>query len=109
MKEGFKSVSGMEMANKPTAETAVRPTRNQSLDVLRGVAILLVMGRHFPYYRPWGKVGWIGVDLFFVLSGFLISGLLYQEYKTLGKIRFGRFVFRRGFKIWPPFYVFMSI
>ena len=38
--------------------------RNQSLDVLRGVAILLVLGRHFPYYSVWTRAGWIGVDLF---------------------------------------------
>jgi peptidoglycan/LPS O-acetylase OafA/YrhL len=76
-------------------------TRNQSLDVLRALAVLLVMGRHFPYYALWGRVGWIGVDLFFVLSGFLISGLLFQEYKRTGMIDFWRFMFRRGLKIWP--------
>ena len=53
--------------------------RNQSLDVLRCIAILLVVGFHLPYYDYWGRFGWIGVDLFFVLSGFLISGLLFQE------------------------------
>jgi peptidoglycan/LPS O-acetylase OafA/YrhL len=82
-------------------------TRNQSLDVLRALAVLLVMGRHFPYYALWGRVGWVGVDLFFVLSGFLISGLLFQEYKRTGMIDFWRFTFRRGLKIWPPLYVFL--
>jgi peptidoglycan/LPS O-acetylase OafA/YrhL len=82
--------------------------RNASLDVLRCVAILLVIGRHFPYYHAWSKVGWIGVDLFFVLSGFLISGLLFVEYKTHGRIRFWRFVARRGFKIWPSFYLMVG-
>jgi peptidoglycan/LPS O-acetylase OafA/YrhL len=82
-------------------------TRNQSLDVLRALAVLLVMGRHFPYYALWGRVGWNGVDLFFVLSGFLISGLLFQEYKRTGMIDFWRFMFRRGLKIWPPLYVFL--
>jgi peptidoglycan/LPS O-acetylase OafA/YrhL len=82
--------------------------RNQSLDVLRCVAILLVIGRHFPYYPAWAKIGWIGVDLFFVLSGFLISGLLFVEYKTHGRIRFWRFVVRRGFKIWPSFYLMVG-
>lgn len=82
--------------------------RNESLDVLRCVAILLVIGRHFPYYDAWAKIGWIGVDLFFVLSGFLISGLLFVEYKTHGRIRFWRFVVRRGFKIWPSFYLMVG-
>lgn len=82
--------------------------RNVSLDVLRSVAILLVLGRHLPHYRLWTRIGWIGVDLFFVLSGFLISGLLFNEFKSTGRINFKRFIIRRGFKIWPPFYGFLS-
>ena len=46
-------------------------SRSRSLDVLRGTAILLVLGRHVSYFQVWHKVGWAGVDLFFVLSGFL--------------------------------------
>ena len=57
-------------------------SRNQSLDVLRGIAILLVLGRHFNYFPLWRQAGWIGVDLFFVLSGFLISGLLFGNTRT---------------------------
>jgi peptidoglycan/LPS O-acetylase OafA/YrhL len=82
-------------------------TRNQSLDILRAIAVLLVMGRHFPYYQLWGRIGWIGVDLFFVLSGFLISGLLFREHTQTGTIGFYRFVVRRCFKIWPAFYFFL--
>lgn len=84
-------------------------SRNQSLDVLRGVAILLVLGIHVPYFRMWVQIGWIGVDLFFVLSGFLISGLLFDEYKRTGAIDFRRFILRRGFRIWPPFYVLAAM
>ena len=54
-------------------------------------------------------VGWIGVDLFFVLSGFLISGLLFSEYKKRGAISFKTFFIRRGFKIYPAFYVFLLL
>jgi peptidoglycan/LPS O-acetylase OafA/YrhL len=79
--------------------------RNQSLDVLRCIAILLVIGFHLPYYDYWGRFGWIGVDLFFVLSGFLISGLLFQEYKKTGSIDLKRFLIRRGLKIYPSFYL----
>jgi peptidoglycan/LPS O-acetylase OafA/YrhL len=82
-------------------------TRNQSLDILRAIAILLVLGRHFPHYAFWGQIGWIGVDLFFVLSGFLISGILFQEFKQTGTIRFSRFIVRRGLKIWPALYFFL--
>ena len=57
----------------------------------------------------WQRGGWIGVDLFFVISGFLISGLLFREYVQHGGIHVGRFYLRRGLKIYPPFYVFMSV
>src|ERR1700758_1823216 len=80
-------------------------TRNESLDVLRCIAVLLVLGFHFPYYALWGRLGWIGVDLFFVLSGFLISGLLFQEYKATESINLLRFLIRRGLKIYPSFYL----
>jgi peptidoglycan/LPS O-acetylase OafA/YrhL len=85
--------------------------RNKSLDVLRAVAVLLVLGRHA--YWPvdywltsaWKRGGWVGVDLFFVLSGFLVSGLLFSDYEHHGIIRWRRFYLRRGFKIYPAFWV----
>jgi peptidoglycan/LPS O-acetylase OafA/YrhL len=78
---------------------------NQSLDVLRAIAILGVLGDHRPYYAIWARAGGYGVDLFFVLSGFLISGLLFQEYKSSGGVRIPRFLIRRGLKIWPSYYL----
>jgi peptidoglycan/LPS O-acetylase OafA/YrhL len=51
------------------------------------------------------KVGWSGVDLFFVLSGFLVSGLLFEEYKRTKTVNPGLFLTRRGFKIYPLFYL----
>ena len=56
--------------------------------------------------RFFSRVGWTGVDLFFVLSGFLISGLLFSEYKKRHAIDFKRFFIRRGLKIYPAFYTF---
>jgi len=54
------------------------------------------------------RVGWAGVDLFFVLSGFLISGLLFSDYQQWGRIHLKRFYIRRGFKIWPAFYTLIG-
>jgi peptidoglycan/LPS O-acetylase OafA/YrhL len=79
------------------------------LDILRAVAVLLVLGRHFNAPAFWSKVGWVGVDLFFVLSGFLISGLLFVEYQRTGGINWGRFFIRRGFKIYPAFYALIFV
>jgi peptidoglycan/LPS O-acetylase OafA/YrhL len=81
--------------------------RNKRLDVLRCVAVLLVLGRHGLIHGVWFDVGWAGVDLFFVLSGFLISGLLFTEYKRTQRISLRRFFVRRGFKIYPAFWAML--
>jgi peptidoglycan/LPS O-acetylase OafA/YrhL len=89
------------------------------LDVLRGIAILLVLNRHpvitWPYAGPLMRpmhclynLGWTGVDLFFVLSGFLIGGLLFNEIKKTNTLNVKRFLIRRGFKIWPAYMVFIA-
>lgn len=80
-----------------------------SLDVLRGVAILLVLFTHKDSVRPLELIGWTGVDLFFVLSGFLVSGLLFREYKLSANVDFKRFFIRRGFKIYPLYYLFLFV
>lgn len=49
----------------------------------------------------------MGVDIFFVLSGFLVSGLLFREYEKLGTISGANFLIRRGFRIYPPYWVFL--
>jgi peptidoglycan/LPS O-acetylase OafA/YrhL len=48
------------------------------------------------------------VGLFFVLSGFLVGGLLFKEHRETGTFRAGRFLLRRGFKIYPPFWIFLA-
>jgi peptidoglycan/LPS O-acetylase OafA/YrhL len=83
--------------------------RNKNLDFLRGMAILLVMAGHFlPGYFS-THIGWSGVDLFFVLSGFFVSGILFREFKKNGSIKPMRFLLRRGLKIWPLFYASILI
>lgn len=96
-------------------------SRNQSLDVLRFIAVLMILGRHSPQTKPecsatlfqftelWKQGSWFSIDLFFVLSGFLISGLLFKEYKKYGFISVKHFYIRRGFKIYPPFYFFLLV
>ncbi|HET9982620.1 MAG TPA: acyltransferase [Longimicrobiales bacterium] len=83
-----------------------------TLDGLRGLAILLVFAFHMVKFEPaysaeWlvaypASFGWSGVDLFFVLSGFLITGILYDT-----KARddyFRRFYWRRALRIFPLYY-----
>lgn len=95
--------------------------RSLSLDLLRALAVFLVIGRHLEpcpketslffcgLTAAWDHVGWLGVDLFFVLSGFLVSGLLFREYQKHHSISCSRFLLRRGLKIYPAFYVFLVI
>lgn len=98
-----------------------RPARNGGLDVLRFAAVFLVLGRHMPdvpagvsrpvdwFFHVWQRGGWIGVDLFFVISGFLISGLLFKEYENHGRVRVLYFLTRRGFKIYPLFWGLIAV
>jgi peptidoglycan/LPS O-acetylase OafA/YrhL len=93
-------------------------TRNTQIDCLRGIASLLVIGAHFHSVPPPGPVGFIaaswkivgpvGVDLFFVLSGFLIGTLLITERQKHGNLNVPRFLVRRGFKLYPVYYLFMA-
>ena len=83
--------------------------RIKRLDILRCAAILLVLFHHTAVLPSIAKIGFVGVDLFFVLSGFLISGLLYKEYHKRGEISFSRFFIRRGLKIYPAFYVMLLV
>src|SRR5688572_8009182 len=80
-------------------------TRLNSVDLLRGIAVLLVICRHWNIAEPITRAGWMGVDLFFVISGFLISGLLFSELEKGGKPDLWRFFVRRGFKIYPLFFL----
>ncbi|TPE44090.1 acyltransferase [Pontibacter mangrovi] len=82
--------------------------RVQGLDFLRGIAVIGVMLTHTSLHNPISRAGWMGVDLFFVLSGFLVSGLIFTEYKQTGAFNIRLFLIRRGFKIYPSFYFFIA-
>lgn len=100
-------------------------SRNPALDLLRGIAILVVVFHHCePFTIPGlpelsGAAGFAfwhlrlfgasGVDLFFVLSGFLVGGLLIHEVTKYGTIEVGRFLMRRGFKIWPSYLALLTV
>lgn len=83
--------------------------RIRGLDFLRGIAIIGVLCRHIEADFFLSGPGGYGVDLFFVLSGFLVSGLLFKEYLSNGNADVKRFLIRRGFKIYPAFYFFLLV
>lgn len=80
--------------------------RQVNIDFLRGCAVLAVVLFHFNGLLPYGN---LGVDLFFVISGYLVGGALMKDFLLDRKISFFGFILRRGFKIWPSYYVFLFI
>src|SRR6188474_3019288 len=83
------------MTSSRTRDPGYRP----DLEGLRGVAILLVLLCHARI--PGAEAGFVGVDVFFVLSGFLITGLLANERERTGGIGLGSFYARRARRILP--------
>ena len=86
------------------------------LDGFRGLAIALVVVGRYWEFRGWSSdvrafaqnLAHLGVLLFFVLSGFLITGLLYRERSLTGSISFKRFYIRRALRLLPAFFLFLA-
>src|ERR1700712_417529 len=98
----------------------VRPSSRHitSLDGYRGIAFLLVFLRHYTLTRHShsrillgimnvSAVGWAGVDLFFVLSGFLITGILLDT--RTEQHYFRNFIVRRALRIFPLYYMVLFV
>ena len=93
--------------------------RRLDLDVVRGAAIVLALGWHFSgptgnavldaLQWPGKQFGWAGVDLFFVLSGFLMGRLVLGEHRRTGGFDGRRFTIRRVLKLWPVLYLFLAV
>jgi peptidoglycan/LPS O-acetylase OafA/YrhL len=77
----------------------------RALDGMRGVAVLLVVCFHFGYIGA----GWAGVQMFFVLSGFLITSILLAERDRPFPFYLKRFYWRRALRIFPLYYAFLAI
>ena len=102
------------MPNEPTLQS----TRSHvpPLDGLRGIAVLLVLWAHVPDDLGGGVVnllnrvvqpGYLGVDIFFVLSGFLITRILMYERDQNKPLRY--FLIRRAFRIFPIYYLLIGL
>jgi peptidoglycan/LPS O-acetylase OafA/YrhL len=87
-----------------------------TLDGWRGIAVIGVILYHGREEFSWSNGPlmrlaahcYLGVDIFFAISGFLICGLLLREYEETGDISLRRFYIRRFFRILPPYYVSLA-
>lgn len=90
-------------------------TRMVGPDILRSLAILLVMLVHLPLNATPSvlvtvrEYGWLGVDIFFVLSGYLIGTQLFKEITRTGAVDFKSFYLRRAFRIFPAFFAVLAL
>lgn len=90
-------VAALKEVSQPEAP-ARASNRRADIQGLRAVAVLLVVAFHAKLPVPGG---FVGVDVFFVISGFVITAMLMREWATAGRIRFRTFYFRRFLRLTP--------
>ena len=92
---------------RPTAR-AVAPAPNRRPDIqgLRAIAVLMVVLFHARLPVPGG---FTGVDVFFVISGFVITAMLRREYEATGMLNLGRFYVRRFLRLWPALALVVTV
>ena len=92
----------------PMWTSSIRPRTWPALDGVRAIAVLAVFTFHATY-PTFLKGGYVGVDMFFVLSGFLITWLLTSEREQLGSISYGKFYARRALRLFPALYALIIV
>ena len=83
--------------------------RSLALDGLRGFALVWVVTYHFTSSAGPLKGGWVGLDVFFVLSGFLITAMLLDEVRVHGRVSLPKFYARRAFRLLPALFVMLAV
>ncbi len=94
------------LPRRATRSTPVGRRRYDAIDGYRGLFVILVMLYHFGVTALAG--GWVGINHFFVFSGFLITRLLVKEYNRTGRISIKNFYIRRARRIVPPLLVLVA-
>jgi peptidoglycan/LPS O-acetylase OafA/YrhL len=94
-----------ERSRDPRPTLPRKGNRLRALDGIRAIAIGLVFAEHFGGFLP----GTVGVDVFFVLSGYLITGLLIAEHGRAGRVAFGAFYRRRTLRLMPAYVAMIAV
>lgn len=109
---------GLKIPRNPPRDL---PRHLSALDGIRALAVLAVIASHFPVLlgyqqpTPWSwlnkliRGGFLGVDVFFVLSGFLITSLLLTEHSRFRQINLRYFFARRALRLFPALYLLLAI
>ncbi len=92
-----------------SSETTKRLPYMPGLDGLRAIAVLAVFVYHFHNGGGWLPGGFLGVDVFFVISGYLITSLLLSEFRKEGRIDLVRFWLRRARRLLPAVGVLIAV
>ncbi len=100
------TILAQERPGTATATTAVTGRHLPALNGLRGAAVIGVVAYHLQL--GWAKGGYLGVDLFFVLSGFLITTLLLEEWVGTGRIGLAAFWGRRARRLLPALFLVVA-
>ena len=101
----------LEPPVRPAPATRVRRPllgRSLALDGLRGFALIWVVTYHFTGADGPFPGGWVGLDVFFVLSGFLITAMLLDEVRVHGRVSLPKFYARRAFRLLPALFVMLG-
>ena len=94
--------------SRPAPSVAATVPRIQRLDIqgLRAVSVLMVVAYHAGLPVPGG---FVGVDVFFVISGFVITAMLMREWDSTGRLRLGRFYIRRFKRLTPALALMVAV
>jgi peptidoglycan/LPS O-acetylase OafA/YrhL len=109
------SPGGSTPASAASTHTSKRSGHIPFLDLLRALAILMVMSWHLPDslapagFSVFRELGWLGVDIFFVLSGFLIASQTLQHHRQGKPFGIGEFYVKRAFRILPVYLLILAI
>jgi peptidoglycan/LPS O-acetylase OafA/YrhL len=109
LKQHFKGFREKLFAEITSVPEVLQSSYLPGLDGLRAISIIIVLLGHFLIGTQWVNYfpGVIGVDIFFVISGFLITTLLIKEKIKYGKVSLNRFYIRRFLRIFPVAYLYL--
>jgi peptidoglycan/LPS O-acetylase OafA/YrhL len=111
LKEHFDSFRKKLFAEITSVPEILQSSYLPGLDGLRAISVIIVVISHFLMNPVWDKYlpGAIGVDIFFVISGFLITTLLLKEKVKMGNVSLKRFYIRRILRIFPVAYLYLFL